>query len=62
MGTMPVDSSAIWVNAPVERSMQFEFSHVGQASAMVTVTLLPLSVLMICAFLPQSEETSPVLP
>lgn len=53
MGTMPELSSAIWLNAPVERSMELLFSHVGHSSATVTVTDLPLSVFVIVTDFPQ---------
>jgi len=47
MGTSPSSSVAICVNAPTERSIEFELSHVGQSSAIVTVTVLPLFVFVI---------------
>lgn len=62
MGTSPVASSAIWSNAPWLRSIEFELVHVGQSSAIVTVTLLLLSVFVIFTCLPHRSDLAPELP
>ena len=45
IGTSPWLGSAIVLKAATDRSIEFALSQVGQSSATVTVTDLPLSVL-----------------
>jgi hypothetical protein len=41
MGATPSLSDAMASKADTDKSMEFEFSQVGQSSATVTVTVLP---------------------
>ena len=47
LGTSPSSSVAIVLNAATERSIEFALLQVGQSSATVTVTVLPLFWLVI---------------
>jgi hypothetical protein len=62
LGTSPVLRSAMASNAETERSIELELSHVGQSSATVTVTVLPLSRLVIRTWSPQSGDALPEVP
>ena len=62
MGTSPVLSLAIASKAAKDKSIEFSLLQVGQSSATVTVTVLPLSVLVIFTCLPQSGDALPELP
>jgi len=54
---MPSAGVAIWLKAPVERSMELLFVQVGQASAIKTVTCLLLFVFVIKTFFPHWLDT-----
>lgn len=62
IGTSPWLGSAIVLKAATDRSIEFALSQVGQSSATVTVTDLPLSVLVITTVWPQSGDALPALP
>lgn len=62
MGSTPsLNGPSCW-KAAKDRSIEAEFSQVGQSSATVTVTVLPFLVLVITTCLPQSGDALPEVP
>ena len=56
LGTWPSLRLAMAWKAPIERSIEFALGQVGHASAIATITVLPLFTLVTQIFCPQSGE------